>query len=259
MSRKGEHPFDWQVGFEEGCIFCKIVREDPYGQIVWTAANRSTMAFVPRGPVVPGHHLVVPLNHVIDATHLSNTLAHNMHAAYEFAREVLEFEDFDMAVNVGADAGQTVFHLHIHVYPRRAGDNLSQPGWSPEHTFEPWRIENSLTGCPVCSVSNVAARGTNSTWAGRDSVAIVPSGTLATDHWLLAPTRDHLHEGNEDPWLLVPLMYDVCRLVSDKELWPCNIVINVRRAMVGSGALVNIFGNREEGDGKRMPWDTASK
>lgn len=199
MSAKGRHPFDWQQGYKEGCVFCEIVREDPHGQIVWANKSKSSFAFIPRDPVIPGHHLVVPLNHVIDAVHLSNTLAHNMHAAYEFGRNVLKFEDFDMSVNVGADAGQTVFHLHIHVYPRHAGDNLPQPGWKPECTFEPWLVKDSLTGCPITAVNNLAASGTNSTWVGRDSVAIVPLGTLATDHWLLAPKVERVCQGPDDP------------------------------------------------------------
>jgi len=255
-SEKGRHPFSWQTGYEEGCVFCKIVREDPYNQIVWRSTDQSTLAFVPRGPVVPGHHLVVSLNHVIDAVHLSNTSAHSMMAAYKFGREELKFDDFDIAVNVGADAGQTVFHLHIHVYPRHRDDNLSQPGWKPDSTFVPWLVLGSSTGCPITAVNNGPARQTSPTWQGQKSIAITPLGTLITDHWLLVPAMKYVHGSKDDPWLLIPLMYDACDLIFAKDLWPCNIVINVRRALVGSSALVNIFGKRAEGDGKCMPWDT---
>jgi diadenosine tetraphosphate (Ap4A) HIT family hydrolase len=77
-------------------------------------------------PVSPGHALLVPRRHVaswFDATAAERTA---LMAAIEIARAAIAKQHapdgFNIGVNIGAAAGQTVFHLHVHVIPRYEGD-----------------------------------------------------------------------------------------------------------------------------------------
>lgn len=77
-------------------------------------------------PVSPGHALVIPKRHIatwFDATPEERAA---LSEATELARrKILETHDpqgFNIGINAGAAAGQTIFHLHVHVIPRYAGD-----------------------------------------------------------------------------------------------------------------------------------------
>jgi len=77
-------------------------------------------------PVSPGHALVVPRRHVsswFDATREERAA---LLEGVEVAKSVVERDrtpdGWNIGVNVGAAAGQTVFHLHVHLIPRYEGD-----------------------------------------------------------------------------------------------------------------------------------------
>lgn len=80
-----------------------------------------------RHPVTPGHTLVVPTRHVVNLAGLNRD---ELAALLPFLLRVQEelragdqtIAGFNVGVNDGTAAGQTVFHLHVHVIPRRAGD-----------------------------------------------------------------------------------------------------------------------------------------
>lgn len=83
-------------------------------------------------PVNPGHALLVPRRHVADWFVADDDERTELLAAIEQAREAIVAQrkangepvpdGFNIGINVGAAAGQTVFHLHVHVIPRYAGD-----------------------------------------------------------------------------------------------------------------------------------------
>ncbi|MEU9844581.1 HIT domain-containing protein [Actinomadura sp. NPDC048032] len=108
------------------CIFCKIIEGTAPAEIVreWPDA----VAFVPLGPVVEGHVLVVPRVHVDDVTEDSMVSATTMARAAELAREAFPC---NVITSAGGEATQTIFHLHIHIVPRRAGDDLHLP-WTDQ-------------------------------------------------------------------------------------------------------------------------------
>ena len=97
------------------CVFCSIVRGDAPAQIVqeWPDA----IAFVPLGPCAADHTLIVPRVHVEDFTADPDVSAAAMRRASEFASLGQH-----VAVNIGAAAGQTVFHLHAHVWSCTGSD-----------------------------------------------------------------------------------------------------------------------------------------
>ncbi len=88
--------------------------------------NDHAMAFFDKYPVAPGHLLIIPLRHFpswFDATCEEKTA---MDQLLTEGRQLLEREfhpdGFNIGVNVGAAAGQTIFHLHVHLIPRISGD-----------------------------------------------------------------------------------------------------------------------------------------
>ncbi len=107
----------------DGCIFCRIVA----GEIPATRVHEDerTVAFLDLFPASRGHLLVIPRAHAADATEADPAdLAACMDVAARFARrarERLGADGVNLQTNVGPAAGQTVFHLHVHVVPRYAG------------------------------------------------------------------------------------------------------------------------------------------
>jgi histidine triad (HIT) family protein len=112
----------------QSCVFCQILHGvQPATRVRnWGAV----LAIEPLNPVVPGHTLVIPFKHVRDAAEDPATSAAAMRAAAEMAAET---GPCNIITSVGAEATQTVFHLHLHVVPRRFGDGLALP-WTGQET-----------------------------------------------------------------------------------------------------------------------------
>lgn len=117
------------------CVFCKIIA----GQIPSTRVyeDEQTLAFMDIGQVNPGHVLVAVKSHVENIIGLDDTLAGALfRATARVARAVhAAFAPQGMSIYQanGPAAGQTVFHLHIHVVPRWDADgmNLTWPVKNP--------------------------------------------------------------------------------------------------------------------------------
>jgi diadenosine tetraphosphate (Ap4A) HIT family hydrolase len=110
-----------------GCVFCRIVAGEAPASVVFE--DELTLAFMDIRPVTPGHLLVVPKLH---ATHLADlpadTGAAIMKAAMRCAAALraspVETDGINLFLADGAAAGQVVFHVHMHVLPRYAGDGF---------------------------------------------------------------------------------------------------------------------------------------
>lgn len=83
-------------------------------------------------PVSPGHALLVPRRHVAGWFDASEEERQALTAALDIARDrILEHhrpDGFNIGVNSGEAAGQTVFHLHVHLIPRYRGDQADPRG-----------------------------------------------------------------------------------------------------------------------------------
>ena len=105
------------------CPFCRIIRNEAPAEIVrdWPDA----LAFVPLNPVVKGHTLVIPKAHVPDFAMSPLVSA----VAMRRAAELMQWTPRPMNVitSRGHEATQSVFHLHLHLVPRHAGDGLALP------------------------------------------------------------------------------------------------------------------------------------
>lgn len=102
------------------CPFC-----DPEASRI-QMANEVAVAVFDGFPVAEGHTLVVPKRHVASLFDLSDV---EQTALWRLVAQVragllagLKPDGFNVGVNDGAAAGQTVMHAHVHVIPRRAGD-----------------------------------------------------------------------------------------------------------------------------------------
>ena len=102
------------------CPFCR----PPAEQVL--AASERSFAIRDAFPVAAGHSLVVPRRHVAAFFDLSDDEQADSWALVRAVRRSLELElapdGFTIGLNDGVAAGQTVFHAHIHVIPRRTGD-----------------------------------------------------------------------------------------------------------------------------------------
>jgi histidine triad (HIT) family protein len=114
------------------CIFCKIVAGEIPSAIV--DEDESTLAFMDINPATRGHALVIPREHVVDLLEIEpDELAAVMLAAQRLAVRVSErlgADGVNLINSCGNAAWQTVFHFHVHVIPRYAGDPLRLP-WIP--------------------------------------------------------------------------------------------------------------------------------
>jgi histidine triad (HIT) family protein len=114
------------------CLFCKIVA----GEIPATRVyeDERTIAFMDLNPATRGHLLVVPRDHADDLLSVDpEDLAAVARAAQRLAARLAErlgADGVNLLNSSGRAAWQTVFHFHVHVIPRYAGDPLRLP-WTP--------------------------------------------------------------------------------------------------------------------------------
>ena len=131
-----------------GCVFCELIAageyDDEYDGIV---------DFEPLNPVTPGHCLVVPKLHVADALEDPAVTAEVMMYAADYAvRERLP--SCNLITSVGADATQTVMHLHVHVVPRHEGDGLALP-WTGQKAREQMQQINDMMGAAAAEYARL--------------------------------------------------------------------------------------------------------
>ena len=109
------------------CTFCKIARREIAASVL--AEDDRTMAFLDIRPINPGHFLVIPKAH---AARLADLSPGEGARVFEMARELtpalyrsgVTCEGVNFHLADGEVAGQEILHVHLHVYPRYAGDGV---------------------------------------------------------------------------------------------------------------------------------------
>lgn len=106
---------------QSNCPFC-----NPSIVEIAFANESGFYALYNHAPVVPGHSLIIPYKHVTSIFSLNDKEFNDL---FLFCRKVISFlniyystNEFDMSLQEGFNAGQSVEHLHIHIIPRRAND-----------------------------------------------------------------------------------------------------------------------------------------
>ncbi len=117
---------------EKDCIFCKILRGEIPSKKVYE--DEKVYAFHDINPVAPVHILIIPKKHILGIQELQQEdeclVGHMFYVAKKIAQELGLAPDgnlsggYRLVFNVGKDAGQTVFHLHLHLI---GGRSMSWP------------------------------------------------------------------------------------------------------------------------------------
>lgn len=117
---------------ETACPFCG----PPEGRLFHD--GRLVVGLWDRFPVSPGHALLIPRRHVAGWFDATDEERSELIAAIETARIAIEREHrpdgYNIGINLGEAAGQTVFHLHVHVIPRYRGD-VAEPRGGVRHVI----------------------------------------------------------------------------------------------------------------------------
>lgn len=116
------------------CVFCDIVRGEAPASIVH--ADDVALAIMTIGPVNPGHVLVLPRRHAAFLADLDEETGMHlfkiaMRLAAAIRRSNVRCEGINLFLADGEAAFQEVFHVHLHVVPRFAGDTFQiDADWS---------------------------------------------------------------------------------------------------------------------------------
>jgi diadenosine tetraphosphate (Ap4A) HIT family hydrolase len=110
------------------CVFCEIAAGR--APAIRVHEDDVFLAILDIRPFTRGHALVIPKSHSVDLTDTpAETLAGMMALGQRIARATrasgLAATGNNVAINDGKSAMQTVFHIHLHVIPRRDGDKMS--------------------------------------------------------------------------------------------------------------------------------------
>ena len=110
------------------CIFCNISEK--------SIVNDYKHFFIIRdsSPVTSLHSLIIPKRHIVSYFECSKDEYEEIPLVLHTQKTELKVTDdsitgFNIGMNIGEDAGQTVFHLHIHIILRRKGDTNNSRGW----------------------------------------------------------------------------------------------------------------------------------
>ncbi|OBC12480.1 HIT family hydrolase [Mycobacterium sp. 852013-50091_SCH5140682] len=110
------------------CVFCAIVAGEAPAVRIYE--DDDYLGILDIRPFTPGHTLVIPKRHTVDLTDTPpETLAGMAVVGQRIARAAresgLHADGTNIAINDGKAAFQSVFHIHLHVVPRRDGDKLA--------------------------------------------------------------------------------------------------------------------------------------
>lgn len=112
---------------DQHCLFCRVVAGEIPADIIYQ--DEQAVAFRDVNPQAPVHALVIPRQHIASLKEAEQgdaaTLGHLLQVAARIAAEQgLSESGFRTVINTGAGAGQSVFHLHLHII---GGRRLSWP------------------------------------------------------------------------------------------------------------------------------------
>ena len=107
------------------CPFCKAESERDI-----IASTSLSIAFFDAFPVSPGHALIIPRRHVASFFDLTKDEQQDMLKLADSVKRIVDEkyhpDGYNVGINVGEAAGQSIFHVHMHLIPRYKGD-VSNP------------------------------------------------------------------------------------------------------------------------------------
>ena len=110
-----------EIADKMNCIFCEYLENK---QMI--AENELAFAIFDKFPVNEGHVLIIPKRHFSDffeaGTEEIVSIYSLIHDMKKIVDKRLNPDGYNIGINVGEAAGQTIFHLHVHLIPRYDGD-----------------------------------------------------------------------------------------------------------------------------------------
>ena len=132
------------------CIFCNLRDE----RIIYECNH--TIAFIDTYPASPGHTLVVPKRHIPTYFDASEDEILAIGKAVQICKEFLDNEfnpdAYNIGINNGEAAGQSIKHLHVHIIPRYKGDVEDPKGgvrWILKNKANYWDEKNKKRITPI--------------------------------------------------------------------------------------------------------------
>jgi histidine triad (HIT) family protein len=114
--------------FDQSCIFCKIITKTIPSTIIKETDDIIIIQDI--APKAPTHYLILPKKHIESVAHLTPADGLYSEKLFAAARDIAaekSISAFNIVINNGAGAGQSVFHLHLHFL---AGKNIYASGLS---------------------------------------------------------------------------------------------------------------------------------
>lgn len=127
------------------CIFCKLRDERVIDEC------EHTISFIDTYPASPGHTLVVPKRHFATYFEATEEEILAIGRAIQKAKKILDKEyapdAYNIGINNGEAAGQSVMHLHVHIIPRYTGDVEDPKGgvrWILKNKANYWKNREGM-------------------------------------------------------------------------------------------------------------------
>lgn len=103
---------------DENCIFCKIANKEI--PVTFVFENEKIVAFNDADPQAPVHILVIPKEHYNSLNEINDeVLLSELLLVVKEITKKLDIKEYRTVINTGKEAGQSVFHLHVHILAKR--------------------------------------------------------------------------------------------------------------------------------------------
>lgn len=124
---------------DNNCIFCKIINGEIPSFTVYE--DDTFKVILDRFPAAPGHMLIIPKEHYANMFELPEKVSAKIYPlAQKLAtkvKDVVGADGINIVQNNGKAAGQTVYHFHLHIIPRKNGDGIVlNKSSNPDTTIE---------------------------------------------------------------------------------------------------------------------------
>ncbi|MDE6566428.1 MAG: HIT family protein [Lachnospiraceae bacterium] len=131
---------------DDNCIFCKIANGQIPSHSIYEDEDFKVIMDI--SPASKGHAIILPKNHAANLFELPEDDASKiMHVAKRCAtamQKTLQFDGINILQNNGEVAGQTVFHLHMHLIPRYENDTVDIKWVQKESTDDPAKLAEQI-------------------------------------------------------------------------------------------------------------------
>lgn len=111
---------------DSNCVFCKVINKEISSNILYE--DEDFQVILDSGPATKGHAILLTKKHFVNLFEMDSETAGKLFPVVlkvaTVLKETLNCSGFNLVQNNGEDAGQTVFHFHLHLIPRYSDDGV---------------------------------------------------------------------------------------------------------------------------------------